>query len=86
MSRLLDNRNPTFSTARSDMVLYDLPGERTGKEGRPRIRGERLSLSDIPRKKPEDADYFLEYRKVITNLWKGRIVLLVDFQLLGLVL
>jgi len=26
--------------ARSDTVLYDLPGERTGKRGRPRIRGE----------------------------------------------
>lgn len=60
--------------ARSDTVLYDLPGERTGKRGRPRIHGERLSLSDIPQKKPEDADYFMGCRKVITNLWKGRIV------------
>lgn len=54
----------------SDMVPYDLPGERTGKRGRPRIRGERLSLSDIPLKKPEDADYFMGCRKNITNLWK----------------
>ena len=59
---------------RSDTVLYDLPGERTGKRGRPRIHGERLSLSDIPQKKPEDADYFMGCRKVVTNLWKGRIV------------
>lgn len=60
--------------ARSDTVLYDLPGERTGKRGRPRIHGDRLELSDIPLKKPEDAPYYMGSRKVITNLWKGRIV------------
>ena len=30
--------------ARSDTVLYDPPGERTGRRGRPRIHGRRLSL------------------------------------------
>lgn len=45
--------------ARSDTVLYDLPGERTGKRGRPRIHGELLSLSDISLQKPQNADYFM---------------------------
>ena len=60
--------------ARSDTVLYDLPGERTGKRGRPRIHGERLELSCIILNKPKDAPYYMGCRKVITNLWKGRTV------------
>lgn len=57
--------------ARSDTVLYDLPGERTGRRGRPRIHGERLELSSIVLDKPEGAPYYMGCRKVITNLWKG---------------
>lgn len=60
--------------ARSDTVLYNLPGERTGKRGRPRIRGGRLQLSAIVLDKPEGAPYYMGCRKVITNLWKGRTV------------
>lgn len=60
--------------ARSDTVLYDLPGERTGKRGRPRIHGERLLLSSIALDKPEGSSYYMGCRKVITNLWKGRTV------------
>ena len=60
--------------ARSDTVLYDLPGERTGQRGRPRTHGERLELSAIALEKPEDAPYYMGCRKVITNLWKGRTV------------
>lgn len=60
--------------ARLDTVLYDLPGERTGKRGRPRIHGGRLKLSDIALSKPEGAAYYMGCRKVITNLWKGRSV------------
>ena len=59
---------------RSDTVLYDLPGERTGRRGRPRIHGERLELSAIALDKPEGASYYMGCRKVITNLWKGRVV------------
>ena len=54
--------------ARSDTVLYDLPGERTGRRGRPRTRGERLELSSIALKKPEGAPYYMGCRKAITNL------------------
>ena len=60
--------------ARSDTVLYDLPGERTGRRGRPRTRGERLKLSAIVLDKPEGAPYYMGCREVITNLWKGRTV------------
>lgn len=60
--------------ARSDTVLYDLPGERTGKRGRPRTHGGRLELSSIALDKPEGAPYYMGCRQVITNLWKGRIV------------
>ena len=60
--------------ARSDTVLYDLPGERTGKRGRPRTHGGRLELSAIVLDKPEGAPYYMGCRKVITNLWKGRTV------------
>lgn len=60
--------------ARSDTVLYDLPGDRTGKRGRPRIHGERLELSAIALEKPAGAPYYMGCRKVITNLWKGRAV------------
>lgn len=59
---------------RTDTVLYDLPGEKTGKRGRPRIQGERLELSAIVLDKPEGAPYYMGCRKVITNLWKGRTV------------
>ena len=68
-------KNPEMiCCARSDTVLYDLPGERTGRRGRPRTRGERLKLSAITLDKPEGAPYYMGCRKVITNLWKGRTV------------
>lgn len=60
--------------ARSDTVLYDLPGERTGKRGRPRIHGERLELSSIVLDKPEGTPYYMGCCKAVTNLWKGRTV------------
>lgn len=60
--------------ARTDTVLYDLPGERTGKRGRPRIHGGRLELSDVALDRPEGAPYYMGCRRVITNLWKGRTV------------
>ena len=60
--------------ARSDTVLYDLPGERTGKRGRPHTHGGRLELSSIALHKPKGAPYYMGCREVITNLWKGRAV------------
>ena len=60
--------------ARSDTALYDLPPEKTGRRGRPRTRGKKLKLSDIPLEKPEGASYSMGCRRVITNLWKNRTV------------
>ena len=57
--------------ARSDTVLYDFPGERSGRRGHPRIHGKRLELSFIVLEKPEGAPYYMGCRRVITNLWKG---------------
>lgn len=58
--------------ARIDTVLYNLPGERTGKRGRPRIRGERADIRSVRLEKPEGADYYMGCLEVITNLWKNR--------------
>lgn len=59
-------------SVRLDTVLYDLPGERTGKRGRPRIHGERITLELISLEKPEGANYYMGYREVVTNLWRGK--------------
>lgn len=58
--------------ARIDTVLYNLPGERTGKRGRPRIRGERIDMKSVHPEKPKGADYYMGCLEVITNLWKNR--------------
>lgn len=58
--------------ARIDTVLYNLPGERTGKRGRPRIRGERIDIKSVHLEKPKGADYYMGCLEVITNLWKNR--------------
>ncbi len=57
---------------RIDTVLYGLPGGPTGKQGRPRIHGERISLGSIPLGKREGSDYHVGCREVTTNLWKGK--------------
>jgi len=57
---------------RSDTVLYNLPPEPTGKRGRPRKHGERLSLEQFELSKPKHGDYKIGTRQVITNLWKDR--------------
>lgn len=57
---------------RIDTVLYDLPPERTAKRGRPRIRGNRLELEDIPLEdlnELEGEKYFIGHKTVITNLF-----------------
>ena len=62
--------------ARSDTVLYDLAPPHTGKPGRPKKRGERLSLqTDFLMSKEKIGGYFLGYRFVLTNLFGKRKVL-----------
>lgn len=57
---------------RIDTVLYDLPPESTGKRGRPRKRGKRLSLEQFELSEPKHGDYKIGTRQVITNLWKDQ--------------
>lgn len=54
-------------------ICINLPGERTGKRGRPRIHRERIRLESIPLKKPEGADYYMGCREVITIYGRGNL-------------
>lgn len=59
---------------RVDTALYDLPPAKTGKRGRPRIKGDRISLDSFSMQKYDFSSYLLGYRPVLTNLWKGKTV------------
>ncbi len=61
-------------SARVDTVLYGLPPARTGKKGRPRKRGDRISLDGIALNKPKNGDWLIGIMPVITNLWKDKVV------------
>jgi len=60
--------------ARIDTVMYDLPPERTGKRGRPRKHGERLSPDDFVLASPETGNWQIGVRPVLTKLWGERVV------------
>ena len=55
---------------RSDTALYELPPERTGKKGRPRIKGERISLNDFALQEVQGTGMYAGTRTVMTNLFK----------------
>lgn len=57
---------------RSDTALYDLPPARTGKKGRPRIRGERITLQDFSLKEVREKDIFVGTKTVMTHLFGER--------------
>ena len=57
---------------RSDTALYELPPERTGKKGRPRIRGERISLNDFTLQEVQETEMCAGAKTVMTNLFKKR--------------
>ena len=54
---------------RHDTVLYDLPPAKTGKKGRPKVRGEKLSFDDFAFSVVDGTDYAVGSRQVITNLF-----------------
>lgn len=54
---------------RADTVLYGLPPAKTGKKGRPRKRGDRISLDEIVLSEPKSGDWLIGMMPVITNLW-----------------
>lgn len=57
-------------SVRSDSVLYDLPPARTGKKGRPAKHGKKLSIhNDFELSNSKIGDYFIGYRKVLTNIF-----------------
>lgn len=60
--------------ARIDTVMYDLPSECTGKRGRPKKYGERLSPNDFGLKSPKTRDWKVGVRPVLTRLWGERVV------------
>ena len=60
--------------ARVDTALYGLPPAKTGKKGRPRKRGNRISLDEILLNEPETGDWLIGMVPVITNLWKDKVV------------
>ena len=54
---------------RHDTVLYALPPAKTGKKGRPKVRGKKLSFDDFTFSPVEGTDYSVGHRQVITNLF-----------------
>ena len=56
-------------SVRSDTALYELPQPNTGKRGRPRIRGEKLSLQDFSLKEIKGKDMSVGEKTVMTNLF-----------------
>ena len=54
---------------RYDTALYDLPPAKTGKKGRPKVRGKKLSFDDFQFLTVDNTDYSVGSRQVITNLF-----------------
>ena len=59
---------------RKDTALYELPPEKTGKKGRPKARGKRVSLKDFALKAVPGSGYFVGCREVKTMLFGKRSV------------
>ena len=55
---------------RSDTALYELPPERTEKKGRPRVKGERISLNDFALQEVKKTGMCAGAKTVMTNLFK----------------
>ena len=59
---------------RVDTALYDLPPAKTGKKGRPKVRGKRLSLKDFALQTVSGSGYLAGCREVKTMLFGKRSV------------
>lgn len=64
----------TICNARIDTAMYDLPPGRTGKRGRPKKYGKRLSPEDFELESPKTGDWRIGVRPVPTRLWGERVV------------
>ena len=54
---------------RTDTAIYALPPAHTGKKGRPKVRGKRLSLDDFELKEVAGSDLLVGFRAVKTMLF-----------------
>ena len=68
------NNLDIICNARIDTVMYGSPPGRTGKRGRPRKYGERLSPEDFELESPKTGDWKVGVRPVLTRLWGERVV------------
>ena len=68
------NNLDIICSARIDTVMYGFPPGRTGKRGRPRKYGERLSPEDFELESPKTGDWKVGVRPVLTRLWGERVV------------
>lgn len=68
------NNLDIICNARIDTVMYGFPPGRTGKRGRPRKYGERLSPEDFELESPKTGDWKVGVRPVLTRLWGERVV------------
>ena len=59
---------------RTDTAIYALPPIPSGRRGRPRVRGERLALTDFVLKEVADSDFLVGCRPVKTMLFGARTV------------
>ena len=57
---------------RHDTALYDLPPEKNGKKGRPKVRGDKLTLEDFALSSIDGTEYSVGSRTVITKLFGNR--------------
>ena len=57
---------------RHDTALYDLPPTKTGKKGRPRVRGAKLTLEDFDLSAIDGTEYSVGSHSVITKLFGNR--------------
>ena len=57
---------------RHDTALYDLPPEKNGKKGRPKVRGDKLTLEDFDFSSIDGTEYSVGSRPVITRLFGNR--------------
>ena len=65
-----------IGNARSDSVIYDLLGQRTGKRGRPASHGKKLSIQDdFVLSDEKIGEYYMAVRRVLTNIFGKREVL-----------
>ena len=57
---------------RHDTALYDLPPQKSGKKGRPKVRGDKLTLEDFDLSSIDGTEYSVGSRPVITKLFGNR--------------